>query len=288
MSATENLTFDATLATEHGARQEFRDFPDLPEITSFKQAMIQYRASFTPLALDTPHATERNFYLVGESPIKTFGGLLVSWTREYATIPASRSIPQSHPWKIPGLGSQSPPGALVNITGSSISGLNQTLTVDSDPDATGGDTVSVQYVTSSQTAQQNQVTQRGVVSATTSTIVITPPITDPNFTGWLQVQTIEPGRDPEVFPVPSDLEVDYFLPGINAASRASIPIVLEYPIIFDSTGRKTASFTTTSVPTLTEYRAKISAGSRICCARSTLTPWKGNIVARQTRYTPAV
>tara|TARA_R110000803_G_scaffold89823_3_gene157108 strand:- start:111 stop:974 length:864 start_codon:yes stop_codon:yes gene_type:complete len=283
-----NLTFDSTLATEHGTRADVRDFPDLPIITSFKQPMIQDRSSFQPIPLDSQHPTERNFYLVGESPATSFGGDLVSWVREYATIPASRSIPQSHPWKIPGLGAEAPPGSLVNITGSAINGLLQTLTVDADPDAVAGGTVSIQYVTASETAQQNQVTQRGIDSATASQVVITPPITDPNFIGWLQLQTIEPGRDPEVMPVASDLEIDYFLPNVNTGSRSGIPIVLEYAIISDSTGRKTASFTATSVPSLSTYRAKVAAGARICCARSTLTPWKGNIVARQTRYTQSM
>ena len=53
------------------------------------QDWMQHLASFTPLALNTPHPQFSNYYLTKEGPHTDVSGGMVKWTREYSQIPAS-------------------------------------------------------------------------------------------------------------------------------------------------------------------------------------------------------
>lgn len=67
-------------------------------------------ASFTPLALNTAHATFSTAYLVSESPLEDLGGGIARWTRTYAQIPATRDEYETYATKFPGLkGVTNPP-----------------------------------------------------------------------------------------------------------------------------------------------------------------------------------
>ena len=272
----------------HGQKRWRRDFADLREMTSFEEDYRILVASHQPLALDTAHASERNFYLVDETPLRPLGGGIAEFTREYAKIPSARRMPQSHGWKVPGLGSENPPSAFFGINSASSSSGRQTFSLASDPGVTAGDTVAVEYVASTNTQQLNRRVLRGVVSATSSSVTIASPITDNLPIVWLRLQQIEPGRDAEVHVVPSVIEFDYFLPGLNVPTLETIDALTEDTEIYDNTGRKTDSFTETTTPTLSEWRTKTAEEEMICCERSLLNVWKGNIYERKTRYTKAL
>jgi hypothetical protein len=272
----------------NGPKRWRRDFADLREMTSFAEDYRVLIASHQPVAISTAHATERNFYLTDESALRPLGGGLAEFTREYAKIPSGRRVPQSQGWKVPGLGSENPPGAFVGIDSASASSGQQTFQLDADPSVSAGGTVAIEYVVSTNTQQLNRRVMRGVVSASSSSVTIASPVTDNLPISWLRLQSIEPGRDAEVHTVPSVIQFDYFLPGINVPSLEEIDILNEDTEIYDNTGRKTDTFTETTSPTLLEWRTKTSGEEMICCERSLLRVWKGNIYERQTRYTKAI
>lgn len=64
--------------------------------------MVAY-GSYTPLALDTAHATVGTAYLVRESSPTQVGNGIIQFTRVYATVPASRDEFESFSYTFPGL-----------------------------------------------------------------------------------------------------------------------------------------------------------------------------------------
>lgn len=286
MSATIDET-DLTSAQEHGPPRWVRDIPQVDTLTSFKQDYWQLKANHTPETLDTAHPTEAGFYLVNESPLRPLGGGIVEFTREYARIPDEHTVPMQFAWRIPGLGSEDPPGSVVSISSFSGTPTAMTFTTAADSGATAGDEVAIKYTVSTPTGQVSRTVLRGVTAGTSSSVT-TAPVTDSWPITFISLQKIVPGRDPEVIPVHSELRIDYFLPGVNVSSMDNIPILIEYANIYDATGRKAESFTETTSPTLSDYRSLVANESQIVVERSHLQYWKGNIVRRTTRYSRAI
>lgn len=278
---------DLTTPQINGAKRWRRDIPHVDQLTSFQQDYIVVRTNFSPEPLDTAHPDEPGFYLVDESPLRPLSGGIVEFTREYALIPDGHFVPEQYAWYLPGMGSEDPPGPLVNINAATVSGGLVTFTTSADHSATAGDQVQVKYTVSTHNGDVTRTVLRTVTagsgsSLTCAAIFESYPIT------YLSLQQINPGRDPEVLPVPSKLQVDYFLPGVNVTSFDAIPILVEYANIMDSTGRRTRSFTDSTTPTLSEYRAVVAAETEIVIVRSALERWKGNIFQRSTRYAKAI
>lgn len=99
-----------TTATLHGNYR--RSFPIAGDTTAqiIEQDFMILGSSFSPLALNTPHATVTSAYLVEEAPSFDVGGGILQWTRRYATVPATRSDYESFSYRFPGyLGSLTPP-----------------------------------------------------------------------------------------------------------------------------------------------------------------------------------
>jgi hypothetical protein len=74
----------------------------------FDQEWQQYRANFSPLALNTAHPSTgltpdySSFKLVLEGPRRDIGGGVIQWTRRYAVVPASYDDFQSINYSFPG------------------------------------------------------------------------------------------------------------------------------------------------------------------------------------------
>lgn len=92
-----------TTATLHGNYR--RSFPIEGDTTAqiIEQDFIIASGSFSPLALDTAHATVSSAKLVSEGPQSDIGGGLVQWTRTYATVPANRDEFETFSYTFPGL-----------------------------------------------------------------------------------------------------------------------------------------------------------------------------------------
>lgn len=79
-------------------------FPFRQDLTAkiYSEDYCQRPDYFEPLALDTPHPTYVNAYLINETNPRAMGdGGLFKWTRYYATIPATRTEFQTTNFSFP-------------------------------------------------------------------------------------------------------------------------------------------------------------------------------------------
>lgn len=253
----------------------------------FEQDYMQTVADWTPTPLDEPNPDAPGFYLVNEGPLTPVGGGIVKWTRTWAKIPAARTTYESYGWLVPGIGSESV-YADVSISSASVSGGSHTLVTGTSSTATVGDSVSIAYTFTDSTTgtSYGRRTQRGCRAGTSGTTIVVDLISEPGGTITFQtLRKVEPGRAPETLEVQSQLQIDYWLPGVSAgiSTPLDIPTVSALEI-YDSDGRKTNTFGATSVPTVTQWRSYVASRSPICVVSSICRPWLGNIYERSTRY----
>lgn len=274
-----------TVATIDGPRRWLRPFPDDFSQYVFEQDYVQSEDDFIPTALDTPSPDYSDAYLVGEGVLNALGGGMVKWTRTYARIPASRQQYESYSWLVPGIGSGAifpPQGITGNASGAGVT----TLTASASPGISVGDNLSVYYTfTDSSTGiSYGRFVIRQALTGTSGTTVVVDLISEPGGTiSYQSLKKIEPGRAPEALEVGSQLQIDYFLPGVSPAITTALDIPIFSPLeIYDGDGVKTNSFTAATAPTITQWRAL--TGTPQCVVASVIRRWMGNIYERTTRY----
>jgi len=277
---------NGTAATVNGPPVWDRPFPDLTDELVVKQNYIQQASTFTPLALDTPHPDYPDMYLVDEGPREDAGGFY-KWQRTYARIPPARTVMEGYAWYVPGIGSGAVYAAQP-ITGATNSTGVTTITASSSPTISVGDQCSVRYnFTDSITGTvYGRQVLRTALTGTSGTTVKVGLISEAGGTlAFTYVQKVEPGRPVESLEVASQLQMDYWLPGVSTdvTTAFDIPLIrcLE---IYDGTGTKVQSFTASTSPSLADWRAHIAARDKICVVSSVPSRWMGNIYQRATRY----
>lgn len=277
---------DYTTPLPDGARRWLRPFDDNFSQVMFQQDWQQFEDNFVPLTLDTPSDDFSDAYLVGESELSALGGGVVKWTRTYARIPASRQVFEGYSWLIPGIGT----GAIFAAQGiSSATNAAGVTTLDCAGDTTAaiGDSVSISYtfVDGVTGTQYGRNVIRTVLSGGGATLGVSI-ISEPGGTiSYNSARKIEPGRPAEALEVGSSLQFDYYLPGVSVgvATPFDIPVIGELQI-YDGDGIKVNVFAADTVPTITEWRASIAAGEKVCVVASIVRRWQGNIFERSTRY----
>lgn len=274
-----------TSPVTNGPRSWDRPFEDLTSELVFTESYIQTVADFVPTALDTPHDSYPDCYLVNEGPRENIGGFY-KWQRTYARIPPSRQVFESYSWLVPGIGSGAIFTAQPVSSAANAAGVT-TITCSGDTSAAVGDSVSISYTfTDGTTGTQYGRNVIRTVLAGTGTVFDVALITEPGGTlTYNSARKIEPGRPAEALEVGSSLQLDYYLPGVSAgiATPFDIPIIDEIQI-YDGDGVKTDSFTADTAPTIAEWRAQVAAGEKVCVVGSIVRRWKGNIYERATRY----
>lgn len=276
----------ATLATPNGPPTWERPFKDLTEPLVIRQNYIQDAAKFTALALDTPHPDFPDMYLVDEGPREDIGGFF-KWERTYAKIPPARTQSEGYAWYVPGIGSGAIYAAQSITATSNASGVT-TITAASSPTISVGDQCSVSYnfIDGVTGTSYGRVVLRTALTGTSGTTVKVDLIAEAGGTMvFTFIKKVEPGRVPESLEVASQIQLDYWLPGVSAGvpDAFSIPLIrcLE---IYDGTGTKVQSFTSSTTPTIAQWRAQVAAKSKVCVVSSVVRRWMGNIYERATRY----
>ena len=277
---------DYTTPLRDGARRWLRPFDDNFAQVMFEQDFQQFEDSFVPLTLDTPSDDFSDAYLVREGELSALGGGVVKWTRTYARIPASREVFEGYSWLIPGIGTGAIfPGYLIN-SATDAAGVT-TLACAGDTTAAIGDSVSISYtfVDGVTGTQYGRNVIRTVLSGGGATLGVSI-ISEPGGTiAYNSARKIEPGRPAEALEVGSSLQFDYYLPGVSVgvATPFDIPVIGELQI-YNGDGIKVNVFAADTVPTITEWRASIAAGDKVCVVASIIRRWQGNIFERSTRY----
>lgn len=290
-----SLTFNdssngLTEALAIGPRRYLAPFPDVTRRFIFEEDYIVLRASYSSPTLDAPHSGVSGYYLVDETGPQPFGNSeVLKFTRTYSEVPPSRIIYESFDWYLPGVGSENPPGSLVNITDYSFNSNGTQLTLSADPGVIIGDTVQASYTVQTPTGQVTRTVLRPVILDSSATDITVGLISEIYPITFQTLRKVDPGRNPEARAVSSEIHFDYFLPGLSAgiATPNSIGIIDDLEI-YDATGRKTPSFTETTSPTRAEWAAKVASRERVVVERSVIRRWMGNIYERATRYATAI
>ena len=277
---------DYTTPLPDGARRWLRPFDDNFAQVMFEQDFQQFEDSFSPLTLDTPSDDFSDAYLVREGELSALGGGVVKWTRTYARIPANREVFEGYSWLIPGIGAGALFGGQGITSATNDSGVT-TINCSGDTTAAIGDSVSISYtfVDSVTGTQYGRNVRRTVLSGGGATLGVSI-ISEPNGTiSYNSAKKIEPGRPAEALEVGSSLQFDYYLPGVSVgvATPFDIPVISELQI-YDGDGIKVNAFAADTVPTITQWRASVAAGEKVCVVASILRRWQGNIIERSTRY----
>lgn len=269
----------------NGPRSWERPFDDLTAELLFRENYIQTVESFIPAALDTPHELYPDCYLVSEGQRENIGGFY-KWTRTYARIPENREAFEGYSWLIPGIDT----GlvfAEVAITSASDELGVTTINCAGNTFAAVGDSVSISYtfVDIRTGTQYGRNVVRRVLSGGGSTLGVALIFEPGGSINYNTAKRIEPGRPAEALEVGSSLQFDYYLPGVSAgvASPFDIPVISELQI-YDGDGIKVNVFTNDTVPTITQWRASIAGGEKVCVVASIVRRWQGNIFERSTRY----
>ena len=253
----------------------------------FQQDYVQLKSAYTSLPLASTDPSNPGYYLVGEAAPADLGGGILQWTRTYAKIPDARTRYESYGWLVPGIGSEAV-YADVSISSFSFSGLVETIITATSSTASLGDTVSVAYTfTDTITGTQyGRRCLRGCLTGTSGTTVKVSPITEPGGTVTLQsLRKVEPGRAPETLEVQSQLQIDYWLPGVSVGVTTPLDIpVISALEIYDEDGRKTNTFNETTDPTVVWWRSNVAYRAPVCVVASVSRVWMGPIYERTTRY----
>ena len=277
---------DYTTPLPDGARRWLRPFDDNFAQVMFEQDFQQFEDNFAPLTLDTPSDDFSDAYLVREGELSALGGGVVKWTRTYARIPENREVFEGYSWLIPGIDTGLVFAAVAITSTSDELGVT-TISCAGTTNAAIGDSVSISYtfVDIRTGTQYGRNVVRRVLSGGGATLGVALIFEPGGSINYNTAKRIEPGRPAEALEVGSSLQFDYYLPGVSAgvASPFDIPVISELQI-YDGDGIKVNVFTNDTVPTITQWRASIAAGEKVCVVASILRRWQGNIFERSTRY----
>lgn len=290
---------DFTLASECSARRWVMPFRDNKR-WYFEQDYMQFWQNFEPLPLDTLYVPSVSgssadlalpCYLVQESsPQDMGGGDLCKFTRTYAAIPDSREEYESHPYTFAGLETGTL-GPLKYISGTPTSASSvTTITTTTSHGISVGDNVIIRFTTQLPTGEQYgaQIFRTALTGTTGSTLKVAVIINQNPVVLWISAQSADIGRSTFTESVGSTLVHEYFLPGVSpGVTKASDVQILNTPVIVDSDGTRTDTYTSTTAPTKAEYIADVKAGTMLVAEDSVIRPWMGNIYTRTTRYVRA-
>lgn len=275
-----------SVAAVTGQRRWIQPFPDVNAKFVFEQDYTQTAASWTPGALGSSLTGDASYILVAESTPQDLTGGKFRFARTYSQVPASRILYESFAFTFPGFETGTL-YALINIPGNTATNDadGTTFTTASAHGYSVGDTVRVNYNAFDQYG--NQITRhliRTVVAASGSSLTVTL-INDSNNAQplyFMTVQKIDLGRAPRTETVASEIRCDYFY-----GTEPRDILLFAKDIIIDGDGMQTDTYSDTTSPQVSEYKALVAGQEWIVAEDSVLRNWKGPIVERVTRYVKA-
>lgn len=278
-------------------------FEGVNELLIGRQDFVQARASYTPLALGTPHPDDADFLLAKEDNFQDLGEDIRQWTRTYAKVPDRRIEGRAIAWTLPGLaaGGINPFYTITAVTAG-------TSTVSFETSAahglTSADTVVIYFgqLISKYVSQFKTYQIATVTGPTTFTcpLVAVPPLAQTNaqFVQFVDPVGIIPatkrGRNPRSQTVRGFVVFDYY----ESIDGADIALLLP-PVIIDANQQVTDTYDVATDPSLVDYLAAIdeandpanstfdllyAAGALVVASPSTPRRWQGNIWERETEY----
>lgn len=264
-----------------------------PTALLIKATFWQTRADYARPAVNaTLSYASRTAYFIDDVDFKDEGGGVQSWTRLWATVPASWSETEDYAYSFPGFVASMAWGTICSLTGIAANGANYVCNTN----ATGINVADTVYLDANyvRSAQNYHVTFGTPALAVNSGVDITIAGVLPGsnvFSGVTgSIRRGNSGRSvAEVLTVNSRVLNDYALTS-ESAVNTDLPII--EPLMptsygFGSTGSKQTFLTASTVPSVSTYISMIGAGTEFVAEPSTRARYLGNIWVRRTRLVQA-
>ena len=266
-------------------------------------------ADYAPIALDTTMASALNAdvislpftadaaaYHVGDFGKAKIDGGLTRFDRQFANIPQPVVDPAgSEIFTFPGLPSTPGTGSNIAISSMSLSSGVVTLNLASAHGMTDGDNFSYYYLitytiygrTYTRSQRANAVCITGTTGSTIKTSFYLP--SGFTFTSGLIGEFATRGRRQVSRKSSTQLEYDYFLPGVSAGITTSQEIILpqRFEPYYYAEGNTVDSLNATTTPTNLEYNEIVNSDGFLTLD-SGVERWKGNIVRRTVKSIRAI
>lgn len=219
------------------------------------QNFQQFLANFVPLPLNTEHPDYKGYYLVSESPLQHLDGGMVSWTRQYCSVPATRNDSASISYNFIGYYGKIADIAIAATY--SIVGRNRrtevvTCRIQND------------YYMTGRIGSYQSPTQIPIIPATRYYVP------QGNIVSGLWVPTYTPAMSPNDLAFGTDNDFIYDTarnPVTNSPNDHPFPGAI-----------------IPTIPCRQAYQTLVSSGGEIVAENSVVSRWRGNIYQRQTKY----
>jgi hypothetical protein len=246
---------------------------------------------YVPSTLDLPHDEDPDYYLVQETPAEYVGNGIVKFSRAHYQIPQSYKTWETYSYTVPGIDMEDSVRIFSITAAANVGGVTR-ITHSSPAPFEVDDSVVIAYwaLSTFEGIHYNRQVSRIVLAVPSATQVDVALIVDSYpISSYSTIRHSDYNRDPRQMIVLSTLQHDFFLPGVSAGINdvADIPI-LQPLLIFGVEGNLTDSFAANSTPTIDEYRAMVESKQMLVAEPSSLTPLRGNIYQRTTRYVTAI
>ncbi len=266
----------------------------------------------TRLALDRRHPNVRGYYLVKETEAKPVvpGASVLQWDRIYAQIPKTREEGGIYSFDRPGFDGTESVAGRVNITAVTLTGLTSSglgfarwdLTTANAHGLEVGDTVRIVQPGGFTYTDPSGVRRRSagwtlnyrVIAKASATQFSVPRqhgliISVKSAPDVPYIQVFARSRGPRRKLVAARVRYEYFLPGVTeGVDRFEDIAALQAFEIYDTDDGSTATtLSTTTEPTLSDYKDMVSNNELLVAEDSRVDYWMGNIIERRTIFVQA-
>ena len=233
--------------------------------------------------LSLPFAADAAAYCVGDYNHRVTDGVLMTFDRQFANIPAAREeYSGTASFNFPGLPS-SPGDAAINVTSASYSDPVTTYNTATAHGMTAGSIFRLWFEGTGGTSTLRGYSFEVCISGTTGSVIKTNSIVGYySLTSATVYPNATQGRDPTNLISPTFQEFDYFLPGVSAniTTPADIDLPNKFSPFIVSTGKYLGFLGINTTPTADEYYSSIS-NNEYLNMMAAVNRWKGNIYARE-------
>lgn len=290
---TETQQGDYTVAYPLGAAE--------PSALLITARFMQYRANYARPAADTPLTYGSvTAYFVDDTDFVDERGGLTSWTRTWATVPATWSEDSEYAFPYPTFQGTANLGNSFPVTALTANNLARPITYTLSTTATGisaGDQVyvDINYLIADSSGSQN-IHTAGTYTTTAATagasLVLTALATYGSSYGSVtgtvrKVGTVLGRSTPFTEPVDARIQHDYALTSVANIGNILPAIDRFRPVLASNPAVEVTALTSLTLPSTATYQSMVAAGTEIVAQRSTRSIYQGNIHERQTVYVVA-
>ena len=256
-----------------------------------KARFIQLRTSYArPAANTTLSYGSSTAYFLDDVDFQDIRGGLQSWTRLWATIPASWSEPGgTYAYAFPAFTAVVTLGNNFPVSAIAASGANYDINTNATGISSGDDVYfDLNYIRNS---QNYHVTFTTPVLATSSGVSVTIPALLPGVSTFsTPTGTVRKGNKGRDIPA-SDTVDSFVLHDYTLSSEATLdndlPQIKSFSPITAGVPTETQYLNSTTIPSTTLYQSMVSAGTLIVALSSERRRYLGNIYERSTRLVKA-